>query len=105
MTASFLAITPEPSAPKLTTQTGSLIAGSVELDEGTKAAKSLGDNAGTRRITWIIVQNRATNADGSANATAILVGSSVNQTIELAPGASTMPLPVRDLADLYARSL
>lgn len=105
MTCSFLAITPERDAPKETTQTGSLVAGSVELDEVTKVAKSLGDNVGARRITWIIVQNRLTNADGSGNATNILVGSTVNQTIELQPGASTMPLPIRDLADVYARSL
>lgn len=105
MTCSFLAIVPEEDAPKTTTMTGSLVAGSVELDEATKAPKSLGDNLGARRLTWIVVQNRLTNANGNANAGNILVGGSNNQVIELAPGASTMPLPVRNLSEVYARAI
>ncbi len=105
MTCSFLCIMPEDQAAAESTQTGSLIAGKIELDEVTKKAQSLGGDLGARRLTWIIVQNRATNADGSINATNILVGDSTQQVIELVPGAATDPLPIHNLSDVYAKSL
>ena len=105
MTASFLCVAAEQDAEQSTTTPGLPYAGSVELDEVTKAPRSLATGQGSRRITWIVVQNRFTNANGSANAVNMLVGDIANQVIELQPGASTMPLPFRDLSEVFVRSL
>ena len=105
MTCSFLCVMPEDRDAADSNKTGSLIAGKIELNEVTKAAQSLGGDLGARRLTWIIVQNRATNSDGTVNATNILIGDSTQQTIELVPGAATDPLPIHNLSDVYAKSL
>lgn len=53
---------------------------------------------------WLIVQNAATNRDGSANLVSVWIGDAVNQPFELRPGEATERMPVAGAELVFIRS-